>query len=423
MNKKNDIIGVVLAAGLGKRMKSELPKVLHSVSGLPMVNLVIRALKGAGIKKVIVVVSFPSTGVKKIFNKKLPADVITIDQGKPLGTGHAVSSIKKKFKNSSGKVVIACGDMPLIRSDTINELIKKHNKTKASCTILTGCLNDPKGYGRIIRDNLGNIIDIAEDTDVNIKQKNIAEINSGMYCFSSGELFKVLPLINNKNKQKEYYLTDTIKLLSEQNKKVESFIVEDVQEILGVTSRLELSIANMIMNNRIQKKHMENGVTIIDMQSTFIDTRAKIGKDTIIEPFTVIDGNVTIGKNCVIGPFTHLRDKAFIKDEAEIGNFVEVKKTVVGKKSKAKHLTYLGDTEIGTHVNIGAGTITANYDGKNKFKTIIKDNAFIGSHSTLVAPVSIGKRAITGAGCVVLRNRNVPDNGVVVGIPAHLLKK
>ena len=262
-----------------------------------------------------------------------------------------------------------------------------------------------------------------KDRDINKEGKGITEVNSGMYCFSAKELFRVLPLLNKHNRQKEIYLTDTINLFVKRGRRVDAVTVKDSREIIGINSRKDLAKACRIMNQWIIEKHMKRGVTVVDPDSTYIDIRVKIGRDTVIKPLTVIDGNVTIGTGCEIGPFTHLRDKTVIKDNAEIGNFVEVKKSTVGKHTKSKHLTYLGDATLGNCVNIGAGTIIANYDGKHKYPTVIKDKAFIGSHTTLVAPVVVGKGAVTGAGTVVLRNRHVPSNTVVVGVPARVLKK
>jgi bifunctional UDP-N-acetylglucosamine pyrophosphorylase/glucosamine-1-phosphate N-acetyltransferase len=232
-----------------------------------------------------------------------------------------------------------------------------------------------------------------------------------------------LPLVGRKNKQGEFYLTDTVDILVKKGYIVRALCCSEKEEVYGISSRKDLAYVQSIMNKRILDMHMDNGVTIVDPANTHIDIRAKIGKDTVINPFTVIDGDVTIKSHCEVGPFTHLRDKTFLEDKAEIGNFVEVKKTRVGSHTKAKHLTYLGDTVIGKNANIGAGTITANYDGKNKYQTTIKDKAFIGSGTILVAPVSVGKHSVTGAGSVVVRNKNVPDNTVVVGVPAKILKK
>lgn len=418
MPKKKKIIGIVLAAGKGKRMHSSVPKVFHSVSGIPMILLVINALKKTGIDEIIVVAS-----EKERYKEILPENIKIIVQTKPLGTGHAVSCAKRLIKKFNGRVLIACADMPLVKSDTVKRLIRRHTEDSADCTLLTGWFEFPEGYGRVLRDENWNIVGIGEDKDISKKGKEIKEVNSGMYCFSSKELLGVLPLLNKSNKQKEFYLTDVVGLLLKKNIKISSLAVRDSGEIMGVNSRKDLAQANKIMNRRIIEEHMKRGVTVVDPDSTYIDIRVKIGMDTVINPLTVIDGEVNIGSGCVIGPFTHLRDKTVIKDKAEIGNFVEVKKSTVGKHTKSKHLTYLGDTTLGTHVNVGAGTVVANYDGKHKHPTVIKDKAFIGSHSTLVAPVTIGKGAITGAGCVVLSGRNVPSNSIVVGVPARVLKK
>ena len=413
------IIGIVLAAGQGKRMRSHLPKVVHPVAGLPMVLLVIRSLRQAGAGRIIVVVGAGGEQVRKI----LPPDTEIVDQGEPRGTGHAVKCAEKILSRYDGNLLVACGDMPLVSAGTIKKLIKKHNHQKASVTILTGLLEHPKGYGRIIRGGNGCVIQITEHGDSSSDIKRNREVNSGMYCFRKQDLFKVLPLLSRKNRQKEFYLTDTIAFFAGRGARIESYTVGDIAEIMGINTRQDLACANVIMNQRILERHMTRGVTIIDPGSTHIDIRARIGRDTVIYPFTVIDGQVNIGRHCEVGPFTHLRDQTVLKDRAEIGNFVEVKKSCVGAGTKAKHLTYLGDTTIGRKVNIGAGTITANYDGKHKYRTIIRDGVFIGSHTTLVAPVTVGRGALTGAGAVVLRNRNVPPNSIVVGMPARVIRK
>lgn len=414
-----NISAIILAAGKGKRMKSDIPKVLHQVSGMPMILLVIDILKKAGINKIVVVVGFGADSVRKI----LPGDIIIVNQGEPLGTGHAVQCTKKVFSGYKGDLLIVCGDMPLIKTDTIKALVRNHYKNKSDCTVLTGILKKPDGYGRIVRDKNENVIRIMEDKDSPSEIKAIKEINSGTYCFKAEKLFDALARVDTKNKQGEFYLTDTVGILNGRGSIVKAFCVDNEEEICGISSRRDLAYVQEIMNRRIIEKHMDNGVTIVDPATTFIDVRAKIGRDTVINPFTVIRGDVTIGSHCEVGPFTHLRDKTVLSDTAEVGNFVEVKKTRIGRHTKAKHLTYLGDAIIGENVNIGAGTITANYDGKNKHQTVIKDKVFIGSNTTIVAPVVIGRGAVTGAGSVVLRNRNVPANTVVVGVPAKELRK
>ncbi len=416
---KRKIIAVVLAAGKGKRMRSNLPKVLHEVSGLPMVLAVIRNLRAAGIDKIIVVTG---QGREKL-EKKLPKDVVCVYQAKQLGTGHAVDCARSYFKGFRGDILIACGDMPLVETRTYSRLISVHQKNNNVCTLVTGLSKEPAGYGRIIRGAGGAISRIGEDKDVSSKDKKISEVNSGVYCFRAKSLFNAISSIGRVNRQKEYYLTDSVAILVGKGLSVGSLTIRDEEQLLGVNSRNDLSLVNRIMNRRVIENHLKRGVTIISPETTFIDLRARIGRDTVINPFTVIAGEVVIGRDCVVGPFSHLRTKTVLKDRAEIGNFVEVKKSSIGRHTKAKHLSYLGDTIIGKKVNIGAGTITANYDGKNKYQTVIKDRVFIGSNTTLVAPLSVGKGALTGAGSVVLRNRNVPPNAVVVGAPARVLRK
>ena len=359
---KRKVTAVILAAGKGKRMRSQWPKVLHPVGGVPMISLVIKNLRDAGIDDIVVVIGFGDDKLKKV----LPEDVRIVKQEKQLGTGHAVNCARRFFRKSNNDILVACGDMPLIQAKTYRNLIKQHQNKGISCTVLSGIVVDPQGYGRIIRDKNGAIERIGEDKDLSQKAKQIAEVNSGAYCFRARDLFSVLSLIKKNNKQKEYYLTDSVQLLVAKGCRVSSVKCGNEVEMYGVTNRHSLAQANRIVNNRVIDKHLRQGVTIIDPATTYIDTRVKIGRDTVIHPLTVIDGNVNIGAGCVIGPFAHLRDKSVIKDRAEIGNFVEVKKSIVGKRTKAKHLTYLGDAVLGEQVNIGAGTITANYDGKYK---------------------------------------------------------
>ena len=416
-NKK--IAAVVLAAGQGKRMVSNLPKVLHPVCGMPMISLVLRNLEKAGIKDIIVVAGHGKDKLRKI----LPSSVRIVEQSRQLGTGHALNCARKLLKKHTGDLLVTCGDMPLLSADTYKRLIQKHTKNKLNCTVVTGIIDDPSGYGRIIRDEEGYIRAIGEDKDLSSREKKNLEINSGAYCFRSRDIFGVLPAINKKNVQKEFYLTDSVCLLVKKGCRVDSLAVSDISELMGVNDREDLVSVGKILNQKTIINHLKKGVTVVDPDTTYIDVRTKIGRDTVVFPFSVIEGEVNIGKNCSVGPFTHLRDKSILKDKAEVGNFVEVKKSTVGKHTKAKHLTYLGDTVLGANVNIGAGTITANYDGKNKYLTVIKDRVFIGSNTTLVAPIVVGKGAVTGAGSVVLKNRNISPNTIVVGAPARVLRK
>lgn len=407
--------GIILAAGKGTRMESDLPKVLHKVAGKEMVLHVIDAMKNAGIKDIYVVVGYKSELVAKI----LPKDVKVVMQKEQLGTGHAVAMAKKALDKKDGNTIIVSGDTPLISPSTI----KKAMKLKADGTVLTMELADPKSYGRIIK-NKDNIQKIVEFKDANDSQKAINEVNSGIYVFNNKELFKYINKISNKNNQNEYYLTDIIELFL-QNKLTVKTLAINPNEALGVNNKEDLMEVERIMKNQTNSSLASKGVKIIDSTSVYIESSVKFGKNVTIYPNVVIMGKTVIGDNTTIypftfikdsttkndveiGPFARLRDNALIEENAKVGNFVEVKNSTVGKESKAMHHAYLGDTKIGKKSNIGAGTITANYDGKNKHKTTIGDNVFIGSNSTLIAPVKVGKGALVAAGSTI--TNDVPAN-------------
>lgn len=410
---------IILAAGEGTRMKSAYAKVTHKLAGKPMILYVVEAARVLSPEKIVVVVGHDGERVESIVGE----GVVFAEQAEQLGTGHAISQTRSLFSNYEGSVLLLSGDVPLIRVETLEKLAETHTKTGADCTMLTAVLKDPTGYGRVVRRASGKIHKIVEEEDASLFEKAVEEINSGIYCFSSGPLFKAIEKLSPENRQTEFYLTDVISILADAGKRIESVEAEDPFEVLGINSRLDLARVEEILQRRIQSRHMLNGVTIVSPANTYVDETVTIGRDTIIYPFTVIEGNIRIGKDCRIGPFSHLRADSILKDKAEVGNFVEVKKAVIGEGTKAKHLSYLGDTTIGKEANIGAGSITANYDGKAKYKTEIGDGAFIGSGTTLVAPVKIGKGAVTGAGSVILKGRDVPDGCTAVGIPARQLKK
>ena len=414
-----NIAVIILAAGRGTRMKSDMPKVLHEVHGRPMLYFVLEAVKKAlpSSKKIIVI------GHKARDVKNASPSFKTITQGRLLGSGDAVKKTEKYLSKFKGDIVVIYGDMPLTDSRTIKKLFEIHKKDRASLTILTAELNDPSGYGRVLRNDAGDIIKITEETDLEALDKEIKEINVGLYCFDKKDLFGALRKLKKNSKKKEYYLTDAIEVLSEGNKKISYLSTEGTKEVLGINSKSDLARANKMMKEKVLKRFMREGITIIDTDSVFIDKDAKIGRDTIIYPNTIIEKNVKIGKNCRIGPFARIRENTAIADNAEIGNFVELVRTRVSSGAKIKHMTYLGDAVVGKNVNIGAGTITANFDGKNKNKTVIGDGAFIGVGAIFIAPVKIGRGALVGAGSVVTRGKNVPPRKTVVGVPARILKK
>lgn len=432
---------VVLAAGKGVRMKSSLPKVVHKVAGKPMVVHVIECLNQAGIEDITVVVGHKREMVEEVL--KL-LQVKFAWQEEQLGTGHALLQAKEQVDMESTLVVLA-GDTPLLKGETIKNLIAFHAESGAAATVLSAELADPYGYGRIIRDENGNLLKIVEEKDARLEEKEIKEINSGIYCFKAAEVFEKLLHLDTDNAQGEYYLTDVFSLLRKDNKTVKVLKIKDSEEIHGINDKLQLAEAEKILRERKKRALMEEGVIIIDPDSTFIDSAVKIGADTVIMPFTIVEGRTIIGERCEIGPYTritssiigndvviessrikeaevgdrctigpfaYLRPGTVLAEEVKIGDFVEVKKSVVGKGSKIPHLSYVGDAFLGSEVNIGAGTITCNYDGISKYETIIEDNAFIGSNTNLVAPVRIGKKAVTGAGSTI--TRDVPADALAV---------
>lgn len=435
---------IVLAAGMGKRMKSGRPKILHPILGSPMLGFVLDAVMESVPERVVVVVGHGAEDVKKA----IPSDRVQyVIQPEQLGTGHAVMCAEEALRGFKGDVVIMNGDFPLIRSETINGFIENHGKSNAALTVLTTVLDNSEGYGRIVRNENGDIIKIVEEKDASIGEKNIKEINSGAYCVESGFLWDALKQVNAENRQREYYLPDIVGIASRSGKKINGFVISESEEVLGVNNRAELADAERVIRKRKNEELMLSGVSIIDPEVTYISPQVSIGADTVIYPNTFIYGNTKIGKGCsigpsvwiedsqfgdnvtvkfsslitasviensvMIGPFAHLRPQTKISSEAKIGNFVEIKKSNVGRGSKVPHLSYVGDAEIGEEVNIGAGTITCNYDGFDKYETIIEDGVFIGSDTMLVAPVKVGKGATTGAGSTI--TKDVPEGALALG--------
>lgn len=410
---------IILAAGRGVRMKSEIPKVLHPVCGKPMLQYMVDVARRLRSLKIYVVLGFKN----EVIRQSLSQDLRVVIQKKLLGTADAVRSAEPFLKNLKGDVLILSGDTPLLTIETIRRVIQKHQTSGAACTFLTAVVDRPQGYGRIIRDVAGKVIAVREEKDAALAEKEISEINVGVYCFQTKILFQFLKVIRLNKKKKEFYLTDIIDLLAHKGARIETVVTEDPHEGLGINTREDLSFAESVIRTKILRRFMHRGVTIQDPQTTYIDENVKIGEDTVIRPFTVIESDVRIGRRCWIGPFCHLRPGSRISPGVEIGNFTEVSRTKIGEKSLMKHFGFLGDAKLGRRVNIGAGTVTANFDGKSKNKTAILDDAFIGSDSILVAPVKIGKRAATGAGCVVSRGHHVPDGKVAVGVPARVIAR
>ena len=411
-------VAVILAAGKGTRMKSDVPKVLHEILDRPIIHYVLDAVRGAGVKDIVVVAGY---GKKEVKEAVKPAKVVI--QKKLLGSGDAVRTARNALKKHSGDILIVCGDTPLVKPQTLRAIIEKHKNLNASVTILTAKIDDPASYGRIVRDNNGRITKITEKIEAGGAEENIDEVNVGTYVFKASDLFDALAEVRPNNKKRELFLTDTIEILCKKGKTIECVILTDAEEMIGINSRIDLAVAIKILKNKTLERLMLEGVTIEDPQSTTIFPGAKIGRDSVIHPDTVIESDVEIGERCHIGPFARLRPGVRLGNDIEVGNFVELVRTRIGNGSKVKHHTYLGDTIVGNKVNVGAGTITANFNGKNKNKTFIGDGSFIGIGARLVAPVKVGKKAIVGAGSVVPKNHNVPDGATVVGVPARVLKK
>ena len=415
-----NITAVILAAGRGTRMKSDTPKVMHEILGLPMISYVVDSIKDIGIKDIVLVTGFGSEKIKDFFDG---TNIKTVLQKKLLGSADAVKAALKGYRKKNGNILVVYGDTPLIKSQTLKRLIERHSSSGSGLTLLTAVLKNPTGYGRIIRNTDGKMLKIAEEDEATSHKKEIKEINVGTCLFRTEDLSLALKEIRPENVKKEYYLTDAVKIFSGAGKRIDSIMVDDLNEMIGVNSRVELAQAANIIKNRIMEEIMESGVTIQDPGTTTIYPGVKIGRDTIIYPNTIIESDVVIGDSCHIGPFAHIRPGTRLGHKVEVGNFVELVRTEVRDFTKVKHHTYLGDTKVGKNVNIGAGTITANYDGKNKNKTIIGDGSFIGVGAILIAPVKIGKKALVGAGTVVLKGHNIKDGATAVGVPARILER
>lgn len=439
---------LILAAGKGTRMKSELPKVIHEVNGIPMISKIIKVLEILKPEENILILGHKKEEVLKVVGE----DADYVVQTEQLGTGHAVLQAKDKLEDYDGDVMVLCGDTPLLREETLEELYKFHRDTDSVTTILTSIYDNPFGYGRIVKEN-GLVKAIVEEKEADAEIKKIKEVNAGVYCFKGRELFDALSKITNNNEKGEYYLTDVIGIQVGEGKKVQSFVLNDNIEILGVNSKVELAQASKVLRDRKNIELMEKGAILIDPSAVYAEEDVKVGRDTVIYPGVVLQGKTVIGDNCqilgttriidstlgdnikvessvieesileegvTVGPFAHLRPKSHLKEKVHIGNFVEIKKSTLEKGVKAGHLTYLGDAQIGEDTNIGAGTITCNYDGKNKFKTVVGKNSFIGSDSMLVAPVIIGENALVGAGSVI--TKDVPDNSLAVSRSKQIIK-
>ena len=422
---------IILAAGQGTRIKSKLPKVLHKACGKEMVNHVIDTMRAAELEEVNVIIGKGAELVKERTSSRKVSYSLQEEQ---LGTGHAVICTKDFLKGKSGVVAIFTGDAPLIKEDTVRNLINMHINEKNYATLLTSVIDNPTGYGRIIREN-ESVDRIVEHKDCSENELKVSEINAGMYCFDIESLLESLDKLSNDNVQGEYYLTDVIGILKSEGKKIGAMIT-NFEETIGVNSRAELSIVENILRKRINRKHLDNGVTLIDENSTYIGLDVEIGQDTIIYPNVILEGNTKIGDDCVlyqnsrinnsvigdrttiessvitqstvgddtaVGPFAYIRPDSNIGNHVKIGDFVEIKKSSIGDNTKVSHLTYIGDAQVGESCNFGCGTVVVNYDGVNKNKTIVGDNAFIGCNSNLVSPVEVADNSYIAAGSTITK--------------------
>ncbi len=383
-----------------------------------MLEHLLNAVGKTGVGKTVLVLGYGAEQVRKRFPQC--AAVIQTEQ---LGSGHAIQCARSAFKNFDGDILLLYSDTPMLTDETLKKLVALHRRKGYDSTILTVCLNDAGEYGRIVRNAAGNVIKIVEAKDTDDDTRAINEINVGAYVFKARELFENLDKIRMNSKKKEYYLTDIIDILNERGFTVGAMRTGDVDECLGVNSRVELAMANRVIRERVNRKFMNDGITIVDPETTYIDAGVRIGEETVVYPNTFIETGVVIGQRCKIGPFARIKAGSKIGKNVEIGNFVEIVRSVIGDNCKVKHHAYLGDARLGHDINVGAGAITANYDGKTKNRTIIGNGAFIGVGSTLIAPVTIGRSAVVGAGSVVTKGHNVPADSVVCGVPARMLRR
>lgn len=444
-----------MAAGLGTRMRSSRAKVLHHLDGMPLVNHVAGTALKLGPAKIVVIVGHQADEVENAVKTEFPAaDIEFAFQENQLGTGDAVNSARQILEGRNSTTVVLSGDVPHIKAETLQAMLDAHREAAAACTILSVSLKDPTGYGRVLRSEDGLFDRVVEQKDANDDEKKIKEINSGIYSFDTAKLFDALSRVGNENAQGEYYLTDVPGILRADGEVVAVFECPNAKEVEGVNERGQLAKMEKKARKETNRVLMESGVTLLDAKAAYVSSRARVGRDTVIYQNVTIEGKTVIGENCVIrpgvrivnstigdnveirdnsfiidsaigsgctvGPMAHLRGHAVMEDDSKVGNFVELKKTRLGKGSKASHLTYLGDATIGENTNIGAGTITCNYDGKNKHETHIGDNVKIGSDTMLVAPITVGDGAVTGAGSVV--TKDIQPNKLAVGAPARAIR-
>lgn len=401
------IKSIILAAGKGTRMKSEKSKVLHNIFDKTLLGYVLDAVNNTHmVEQSYVIVGHQAEAVSEFVNKNYGNNAKTILQTPQLGTGHAVSMACPELENFDGEVIVLCGDTPLLTSDTISDFIDSHKENKADITVMSAIFENPFNYGRIVRNIDKTLKKIVEEKDATYEEKQIQEVNAGVYCINWQKVKKAFNELKSNNAQGEYYLTDIISWGVKHGLNVQAYTLKDNTEILGINSKVQLAEAAKILNNRNLTKLMKNGVTIVDPDTTWISEDTVIGTDTIIYPSVYINGKNTIGSNCSIGPMAHIRGNVEIGNNVRVGNFVEVKNSKIKDNTNVSHLSYVGDSEVGSHVNIGAGTITANYNPVTKVKnrTIIGDYANTGSNSVLVAPIELEEGAFVAAGSVASKN-------------------
>ena len=443
--RPREVWALVLAAGVGKRMHSRASKLVHPIGGKPMVRYVVDASLDAGVQRVLVVVGNPAEEVRGAIGVKDKRVAFCV-QDQPLGTGHAVLSARRALQGIDGALLILNGDLPSLRASTVRAFLKFHVEAGAPLTLMTAMATEPGNYGRVIRNYNSEVSRVVEASDATPEEKQIQEINCGIYCAEIGPLFKNLKQATAENAQREIYLTELVEILKRNHQKVVAYRHPDADEVLGVNNRQELARAAKTLFQRKTAELMDAGVTIIDPACTYVDAAVKVGRDTVLYPLVFLEGGTVVGEGCRIGtgtriadskladevevlnfcvidrstvgrgvrigPFAHLRPETELAEGARIGNFVETKKSRVGRGSKANHLAYIGDAEIGAGVNVGAGTITCNYDGEKKHRTILEDEVFIGSDSQLVAPVRVRKGAYVGAGSTI--TKDVPPYGLAI---------
>lgn len=439
-----------MAAGQGTRMKSKLYKVMHEVMGKPMVEHVVEATQEANVDQIVTVTGFGAETVKEHLGKKS----MYVLQEQQLGTAHAVKQAEDILEDRKGTTLVICGDTPLLKAETLKGLMDFHETEQAKATVLTAHAQNPFGYGRVIRSNEGSVVKIVEEKDASDQEKQVQEINTGTYCFDNRALFKALREVKNENVQGEYYLPDVVEILKEKGELVSAFQLDNMDEALGVNDRVALSEANRLMKDRINEKHMRNGVSIIDPSNTYIEGDVVIGMDTIVEPGAYLKGHTVIGEDSIIGshsiirdskigdgvtvttsmleeavvgngsdigPNSRLRPGAVLKKNVHIGNFVEVKNSTLEKDTKAGHHAYIGDAQIGENVNVGCGVIFVNYDGKKKHKSFIGNNVFIGSNSNIVPPINVADNSFIAAGSTI--TKDVPADAMAIARARQEIKK